>query len=122
MSRETSRSAIRKDTVAGFVNAVVSVPEGLASATLAGVNPVYGIYTSIAAPITGSAHTPATSQRKAGAVHPDGHCQFQLVVASAMSAGHPKVRELSKARLSRLVQSACLRPFYRGVCFKSARS
>src|SRR5690606_31430992 len=41
--------------VAGLVNAVVSVPDGLASATLAGVNPVYGLYASIAAPITGSA-------------------------------------------------------------------
>jgi SulP family sulfate permease len=40
--------------VAGLVNAVVSVPDGLASAALATVNPVYGLYTSIAAPITGS--------------------------------------------------------------------
>ena len=39
-SAETTGSAVRKDTVAGFVNAVVSVPDGLASATLAGVNPV----------------------------------------------------------------------------------
>jgi SulP family sulfate permease len=40
--------------VAALVNAVVSVPDGLASAALAGVNPVYGLYTSIAAPIAGS--------------------------------------------------------------------
>jgi len=33
---------------------VVSVPDGLACAALAGVNPVYGLYTSIAAPISGS--------------------------------------------------------------------
>jgi sulfate permease, SulP family len=33
---------------------VVSVPDGLACAALAGVNPVYGLYTSIAAPIGGS--------------------------------------------------------------------
>lgn len=45
---------MRKDTVAGLINAVVSVPDGLASAALAGVNPVYGLYTSIAAPIGGS--------------------------------------------------------------------
>ena len=42
------------DTLAGLINAVVSVPDGLASAALAGVNPVYGLYTSIAAPIAGS--------------------------------------------------------------------
>ena len=45
---------LRKDTVAGLVNAVVSVPDGLACAALAGVNPVYGLYTSITAPIGGS--------------------------------------------------------------------
>src|SRR5690348_5063772 len=45
---------LKRDTLAGFVNAVVSVPDGLAAAALAGVNPVYGLYTSVAAPISGS--------------------------------------------------------------------
>jgi len=50
-----SRATIwRRDTIAGLINAVVSVPDGLACAALAGVNPVYGLHTSIAAPITGS--------------------------------------------------------------------
>lgn len=48
------KSVLRRDTTAGLVNAVVSVPDGLASAALAGVNPVFGLYTSIAAPIGGS--------------------------------------------------------------------
>lgn len=43
-----------KDVGAGLVNAVVSVPDGLAAAALAGVNPVAGLYTSVAAPIAGS--------------------------------------------------------------------
>src|ERR1044071_8646501 len=51
---ESRWSRLRKDTVAGLVNAVVSVPDGLACAALAGVNPVYGLYTSIVAPIGGS--------------------------------------------------------------------
>ncbi len=46
--------SVRSDALAGLVNAVVSVPDGLASAALAGVNPVYGLYTSVAAPIAGS--------------------------------------------------------------------
>ena len=50
---ESRGSKLRQDTVAGLINAVVSVPDGLASAALAGVNPVYGLYTSIAAPIAG---------------------------------------------------------------------
>src|SRR5688500_6899207 len=41
------------DVLAGLVNAVVSVPDGLACAALAGVNPVYGLYASIAAPFAG---------------------------------------------------------------------
>ena len=51
---------VRKDAVAGLINAVVSVPDGLASAALAGVNPVYGLYTSVAAPIAGSSDIKAT--------------------------------------------------------------
>src|SRR5262245_22974989 len=42
-----------KDVVAALVLAVASVPDGLASAALAGVNPIYGLYTSMAAPIAG---------------------------------------------------------------------
>lgn len=53
-STEPRWSELRKDIVAGLINAVVSVPDGLASAALAGVNPVHGLYTSIAAPISGS--------------------------------------------------------------------
>ena len=53
-STESRASVWRKDAIAGLVNAVVSVPDGLACAALAGVNPVYGLYTSIAAPISGS--------------------------------------------------------------------
>src|SRR3712207_9078637 len=51
---ESRASVWRKDTLAGLVNAVASVPDGLASAALAGVNPIYGLYTSIAGPIAGS--------------------------------------------------------------------
>jgi sulfate permease, SulP family len=54
MSEEPRGSSLRKDVIAGLINAVVSVPDGLASAALAGVNPVYGLYTSIAAAIGGS--------------------------------------------------------------------
>jgi SulP family sulfate permease len=55
-SRPPRRSwtAWAKDIIAALISAVVSVPDGLASAALAGVNPVYGLYTSVAAPIGGS--------------------------------------------------------------------
>ena len=67
---------IRDDVVAGLVNAVVSVPDGLASAALAGVNPVYGLYTSIAAPMAGSALVSAQLM------------QVATTSASALAAGH----------------------------------
>jgi SulP family sulfate permease len=63
-SDETARSGswfgkLRSDVFAGLINAVVSVPSGLATAALAGVNPVYGLYTTTAAPIAGSLLTSA---------------------------------------------------------------
>lgn len=51
---ESRGSKLGRDILAGLINAVVSVPDGLASAALAGVNPVYGLNTSIAGPIGGS--------------------------------------------------------------------
>lgn len=66
---------LQKDTLAGMVNAVVSVPDGLASAALAGVNPVYGLYTSIAAPIVGSSIVSARLM------------QISTTSASALAAG-----------------------------------
>src|SRR6476619_926012 len=54
MSKRSGRGGLMSDVIAGLINAVVSVPDGLASAALAGVNPIYGLYASIAAPITGS--------------------------------------------------------------------
>jgi sulfate permease, SulP family len=44
---------LRQDAVAGVPGAIASVPDGMASAVLVGVNPVYGLYASIAGPIGG---------------------------------------------------------------------
>ena len=45
------------DMVAGFTNAVVSVPSGMATAALAGVNPVYGLYATVVSPTVGGLFT-----------------------------------------------------------------
>ena len=44
---------MRQDAVAGIPGAIASVPDGMASAVLVGVNPVYGLYASMAGPIGG---------------------------------------------------------------------
>ena len=47
------RKYLGRDLLAGLPGAVGSVPDGMAAAILAGVNPVQGLYASFAGPITG---------------------------------------------------------------------
>ena len=51
------RADLRADAVAGLPGAIGSVPDGMASAVLAGVNPVYGLYASMAGPLAGGLAT-----------------------------------------------------------------
>lgn len=44
---------LRVDAVAGLPGAISSVPDGMASAVLVGVNPIHGLYASFAGPIAG---------------------------------------------------------------------
>jgi hypothetical protein len=44
---------LRSDAIAGLNGALASVPDGMASGLLAGVNPIYGLYACIAGPIAG---------------------------------------------------------------------
>ncbi len=48
-----SRKDILGDSVAGLPGAIGSVPDGMAAAVLAGVNPIHGLYASFAGPIAG---------------------------------------------------------------------
>ena len=52
-SIKPDRKAFGKDVVAGLPGAISSVPDGMASAVLIGVNPVYGLYASFAGPTAG---------------------------------------------------------------------
>jgi sulfate permease, SulP family len=47
------RRHLRADLLAGLPGAISSVPDGMAAAVLAGVNPVQGLYASFAGPIAG---------------------------------------------------------------------
>lgn len=48
---------VRRDAVAGLNATLASVPDGMASGLLAGVNPIYGLYACIAGPIAGGLTT-----------------------------------------------------------------
>ncbi|MCA1781356.1 MAG: STAS domain-containing protein [Dermatophilaceae bacterium] len=79
LSRESFKpTQLRKDAQAGLVNAVVSVPDGLAAGALAGVNPVYGLYTSATAAIAGG--MTAISSREARSIWSAG-LQARLTIA-----------------------------------------
>lgn len=52
-SIKPDRKDLGKDVAAGLPGAISSVPDGMASAVLIGVNPVYGLYASIAGPTVG---------------------------------------------------------------------
>ena len=51
--RLPSTPSFRDDAVAGLNGALASVPDGMATALLVGVNPIYGLYACIAGPIAG---------------------------------------------------------------------
>ncbi len=52
-SAAPDRRFLRQDAVAGIPGAIGSVPDGMASAVLVGVNPIHGLYASFAGPIVG---------------------------------------------------------------------
>nr|WP_272954990.1 SulP family inorganic anion transporter [Kribbella shirazensis] len=47
------RQHLRADVIAGVPGAISSVPNGMASAALIGVNPIHGLYASFAGPVAG---------------------------------------------------------------------
>lgn len=47
-------NTLKSDLVAGLTNALVYISQGIAYALVAGVNPVFGLYTGIIAPILGA--------------------------------------------------------------------
>ncbi len=56
-SIKPDRKALPRDAIAGASGAVAAVPDGMASALLAGVNPIHGLYATFAGPIGGGLTT-----------------------------------------------------------------
>ena len=51
--RLPGRASLREDGIAGLNSAVSSVPDGMASGILVGVNPIYGLYACMVGPVAG---------------------------------------------------------------------
>lgn len=49
-----NRAIAQSDLVAGLTTALVNIPEGMAFVLVAGVNPVFGLYSGVVAPIVGA--------------------------------------------------------------------
>lgn len=56
--RRLFRSAkdLKADLASGSIGGIAAIPDGLASAVMAGVNPIHGIYASIVGRIAGGAY------------------------------------------------------------------
>src|SRR3712207_9336896 len=52
--RLPGRASLRDDGIAGLNSAVSSVPDGMASGILVGVNPIYGLYACMVGPVAGA--------------------------------------------------------------------
>ena len=46
-----NRDTLKADLIAGFTGAVIVLPQGVAFALIAGLPPVYGLYTAMVPPI-----------------------------------------------------------------------
>lgn len=56
-SSEEKQGSFRSDVVAGFATGLFSIPEGMTYAQIAGVNPVYGLYSGMVATLTAALTT-----------------------------------------------------------------
>jgi len=52
--KKTNRKKSIPDLIAGLTVALVNIPEGMGYALAAGVNPIYGLYTGLLAPVVGA--------------------------------------------------------------------
>ncbi|MGO4956517.1 SulP family inorganic anion transporter [Luteococcus sp. Sow4_B9] len=119
---------LKNDVVAGLVNGVVSVPDGLAAGALAGVSPVTGLYASITGPIAGgvlqtthmmsiaTTSAAAIAAGQAVAAAPEGQREPALFLLVLLTGAMLAVMGLLKAgRLVRYVPYSVMQGFLFGV-------
>ncbi|MEI7814056.1 MAG: SulP family inorganic anion transporter [Coriobacteriia bacterium] len=86
-----------RDAIAGFTNAVANIPDAMANATLAGLNPVHGLYSLV----VGTPVASLTTSSKLMTVAVTG--SMALVVADALSGVPADQRAIALISLTLLV-------------------
>ena len=127
-SLRVPRTIFISDLIAGLVNAVVSIPGGIANGILAGVNPVYGLYsmmlgTPIAALFTSSVimnvdSTSATSLATLdalGGIPEDQHLAYLVVLAMLVGLFMLLFGILKLGFLVRFISNAVMTGFLSGL-------
>jgi hypothetical protein len=108
-----SRDTLREDSVAGLVLGVQSVPDGLASGLLAGVNPLAGLYAYMVGTITGAFFTSSAFM----AVQATGAMSMVDRSAPAGRATRPEVqgehRPVRRGRLAAVFEFGALQQLVR---------
>ena len=100
-------ATLRQDAAAGVPGAIASVPDGMASAVLVGVNPVYGLYATTAAALAAG----STLDSFSGADRPEA-----LFVLSALAGVMMIAAGLLRwGRFTRFVSVSVLTGFLSGV-------
>ena len=123
-----SGRSLRSDAVAGLNSAVSSVPDGMASGVLVGVNPIYGLYACMVGPIAGgifsstrlmivattSAASLSAGQALGGA---DGTARLDTLVLLVTAVGALQIvfGVLGAGRLTRFVSFSVMTGFIMGI-------
>jgi sulfate permease, SulP family len=119
---------LKDDALAGVTSAVANIPDGMASGVLAGVNPVYGLYTlmvglPVAALLTSTramvfnTTSAMTLVAAAGLGSRSGDDRAQAVFVIALVAGvlQTLLGVLGLGQLTRFVSNAVMRGFLTGI-------
>ena len=82
---KVTRSALTKALIAGMIMAVVSVPGAIANGLLAGVNPIYGVYSMIAGTTVAAFFTSSVWWNIGAAVHNVGFRILEPVLGGRLT-------------------------------------
>ena len=120
--------SIGRDMLAGLIAAIAAIPDGMASATLAGVNPVYGLYnlmvgTPVAAVFTSSVYMAVINTSAMALVVLDalagysGEEQLKALVTLTVLVGlfQLSLALLKLGYLTRFVSNSVMRGFLTGI-------